>query len=311
MKKLIEKLKEISLINNRKKILKNYYSKELRKGKTYRASFVDRVLIYGIFFIVLSVILIIKSNQLLLSMFISAIAVYFVIMVNSHMLNKSKIKKTKEINNELKKQKLVREFSNFNKEDFNQYIKKILEDYYDVEVENTQIPLDLKFTKDGDTYGVKCALHNPEDKVSTREVDIFLNELNSLKFDDGILITNTHFTDGIQDKTKVILMDFNSIVEVLKKLDRYPTDKDMEDYIVDRFIDRRNGVKSQVKDFNKRKIIQLYGLCAIFYVLSYFISYPKYYRIMAVLSFVIATLISGYKISEYIRLKDSINIDQN
>lgn len=311
MKKLIKKLKEISLTNNRNRILKNYYSKELRKGKTYRASNLDKVLLYGIMFLLLSTILIVRSNQFLLSIFISAIGLYFLVMFNSRISKKAKTKRITEINEDLKKKKLIREFSNLNKEGFTNYIKVLFNGYYEVDIEKAELPLDLKFTKEKDVFGIKCIKASMEDRIGTRELEIFNKELDILGLKDGILVTNTYFTDGLQDDTKIILLDFNNIVDVLIKLDKYPSDKDMEDYIVDRFIDKRNGIKSQVKDFNKKKIIQLYGLCAVFYILSFFISFPLYYKIMAVVSFVIATLVSGYKISEYIRLKDSLNIDQN
>lgn len=311
MKNSIKKLKEISLINNRNKILKNYYSKELRKGKTYRASFMDKVLLYGIFFLLLSMILTIRSDRFLLSIFISGIALYFTATINSYFLKKSKEKKIMEINEDLKKKKLIREFSNLNKESFTDYVKALFRDYYNVEIEDAELPLDLKFKKEGDVFGIKCIKASMEDRIGTRELEVFNRELNDLKLADGILITNTYFTDGLQKGTKILLLDFNNIVEILKEQDKYPTDKDMEDYIVDRFIDKRNGIKSQVKDFSRKKIIQLYGLCAVFYILSFFISFPRYYKIMAVASFVIATLVSGYKITEYIRLKDRLNIDQN
>ncbi|NLY44647.1 MAG: hypothetical protein GX053_01445 [Tissierella sp.] len=311
MEKPIKKLKEISLINNRNRILKNYYSKELRKGKTYRASNLDKVLLYGIMFLLLSTILIIRSNQFLLSIFISSIGLYFLIIINSRISKKAKTKRITEINDNLKKKKLIREFSSLNKEGFTNYIEVIFKDFYEVDIEKAELPLDLKFTKDKDIFGVKCIKASMEDRIGTRELEVFSKELDNLGLKDGILVTNTHFTDGLQEDTKIILLDFNNIVDILIKLDKYPSDKDMEDYIVDRFIDRRNGIKTQVKDFNKKKIIQLYGLCAIFYILSFFISFPLYYKIMAVVSFVIATLVSGYKISEYIRLKDSLNIDQN
>ena len=311
MKSLIEKIKKASLANNRKKILKNYYSKELRKGKTHRASSLDRLLIYFIFFIVLTFVLTIKSNNLLLSILISVIALYFTIVINSFLSSRSKIKRIDEINEELKKQKLIREFAGFNTEDFNKYIKNLLEEYYKVKVEKAELPLSLKFTKDGDNFGVKCVKYSIEDKVSSREIELFSNELRYLELKDGILITNTYFTEGIREDTNIILLNFDNIVDMLKKLDKYPRDKDMEDYIVDRFLDRRNAIKSQAREFNKRKIIQLYGLCAVFYLLSFFISFPRYYKIMAVLAFVIASFVSGYKITEYIRLKDSMNIDKN
>lgn len=311
MEKLIENFKKVSLINNRKRILKNYYSKELRKGKTYRAFILDRILLNGILFIILSLVLTIKSNRLIISMFMSGIALYFIITINSSVLSKSKNKKIKLIKENLKKQKITRELLNLNKEDFIQYMQKILEGYYDIKVEKALELLDLKLIKDGDTFGIKCIKHTMDDRISTREVELFMNDLDSLDLDDGIMITNTYFSDGIKDNSKIILLDFDNIVEILKDLHQYPKDEDIEDYIVDRFTDNRNEIKNQVKEFNKRKIIQLYGLCAVFYVLSYFISFPLYYKIMAVITFVIATIVSGYKIAEYIMLKDSFNINKN
>lgn len=311
MEKLIENFRRVSLINNRKRILKNYYSKELRKGKTYRASILDRILLYGILFIILGLLLTIKSNRLLLSIFMSGIALYFIIIINSAVLSSSKNKKIKHIKEKLKKQKITREISNLNKEDFIQYIQKLLEEYYNTKVERALGPLDLKLIKDGDSFGIKCIKYTMDDRISTREVELFMNDLNSLDLDDGIMITSTYFSDGIMDDSKIILMDFDHIVQMLKDLNQYPKDEDIEDYIVDRFTDNRNEIKNQVKEFDKRKIIQLYGLCAVFYLLSYFISFPLYYKIMAVITFVIATIVSGYKISEYIRLKDSFTINKN
>lgn len=311
MKNLIKKLKEMSLTNNRNKILKNYYSKELRRGMTYRAYKLDKILLYGIIFLILTTILIVRSNNMLLSIFISTIAIYFLVLLNSNISKRAKSKKIIEINEGLKKKKLIREFSSLNKEGFTNYVEVILKEYYEVEIEKADLPLDLMFIKDGDIFGVKCVKASMEDRISTRELELFNRDLKSLKLDDGILITNTYFTDGLKDDTKIILLDFNNIVEILKKLDRYPSDEDMEDYIIDRFIDKRNDIKSQVKNFNKKKIIQLYGLCSVFYILSFFISFPLYYKIMAVASFVIATLVSGYKITEYIKLKDGFNINQN
>lgn len=310
MEKLIENFRRVSLINNRKRILKNYYSKELRRGKTYRASILDRILLYGILFIILGLLLTIKSNRLLLSIFMSGIALYFIIIINSAVLSSSKNKKVKHIKEKLKKQKITREISNLNKEDFIQYIQKLLEEYYNTKVERALGPLDLKLIKDGDTFGIKCIKYTMDDRISTREVELFMNDLNSLDLDDGIMITSTYFSDGIMDDSKIILMDFDHIVQMLKDLNQYPKDEDIEDYIVDRFTDNRNEIKNQVKEFDKRKIIQLYGLCAVFYLLSYFISFPLYYKIMAVITFVIATIVSGYKISEYIRLKDSFTINK-
>lgn len=311
MKNLIIKLKEISLLNNRNKILKNYYSKELRKGKTYRASFLDKILFYSFIFLTLSFVLLVKSNRFLLSIFFAAIFSYFVIIINSKIAKKTKEKRINEINENLKKKKLIREFSSLNKDGFINYVNVLLKDYYNVDIENTEPPLDLKFIKDGDIFGIKCIKASMEDRIGMRELEILDRELKNLRLNNGILITNTSFIEGLRDETNIILLDFNDIVDILKELDKYPSDEDMEMYIIDRFIDKRNSIKSQVKDFNKKKIIQLYGLCAVFYILSYFIAFPRYYKIMSVITFILATFVCGYRFTEYIRLKDSLNIDKN
>ena len=312
MKTLVERLREISLKNNRNRILKNYYSKELKKGKTHRASILDKALLYLLMYLIINYILLIYTNRLLPSILISALLIYFIMLVNAYFSNKFKSKKIREINEELKKKKLIREFSDLNRKELVDFIKNMLEEYYHSKIEKGEEPLDLILEKDGDLFGIKCIrVSNMEDRIGTREVELFSREIKALNLSNGILITNTEFSDGLQAGNNIILIGFNNIIDILKEIGKYPSDEEIEDYIVDRFVDRRNSIKSQIKDFNKKKIIQLYGLCAIFYLLSYFISFPRYYKIMAVLSFLIASLVAGYKITEYIKLKDSFNIDKS
>lgn len=304
MKKILESIKKYSIKNNNTRILKNYYSKEMRRGKTYRASFIDKFFFYIILFIFLIVILSIKTGKLLLSFYLSVFTMILFTSISGIYLKRKKKNKIKEINEDIKKRKLIKEFSNFNREDFIDYIKNLLEEYYNIKITKEGPLMDLKGVIEEETYGIKCIKIGMEDRVGLRDLENFYRDLRSLGFSDGILITNSYFREDIRENAKVFLYDFDNIVEILKKLDRYPTDEDVENYIIDRFLDKRNSVKEGIKTMDKKKIFQLYGIFVIFYSLSYFINYPKYYKIMAIISFVIASTISGYKISEYIRIKD-------
>ena len=89
-----------------------------------------------------------KSKELLSSIFLSALLLYFIRISTSQLFKKSKEKKISAINEGLKKKKLIREFSNLNKEGFINYIKILFKDYYDTEVEDADLPW-LQLTKEG------------------------------------------------------------------------------------------------------------------------------------------------------------------
>lgn len=304
MKGIWTRLKSYSIKNDKKRILKNYYSKEMRKGKTYRASFLDKSLLMIFAFIILSGILLRKSDDLLLSCYISGLMMFFLFNITKIFSKKKKEKKIDEINENLKRKKLIREFSNLNKEGFINYTKVLLEEYYKEEIEKGEVPIDLVVNFKDSVYGIKCMKISMEDKISLRDLEIFQGELRSQGLQDGILITNSYFREDVREESRIILYDFEDIIEILKKVNRYSTDEDMEEYIVDRFMDKRNSIKKEIKLINKKKIAQLYGVFAVLYILSFFITYPRFYKIMAIICFLIATVVSGYKISEYIRLKD-------
>lgn len=304
MRGILNSIKSYSITNDKKRILKNYYSKEMRKGKTYRASFLDKFLFTIFIFIILSGILVRKSNDLLLSFYLSGLIIFFAFNIINITLRKKKQKKIKEINERLKKKKIIREFSNLNKEGFINYIKVLFEEHYEVNIKPAEAPIDLIAANEDGVYGIKCVKISMEDKVTLRDLEIFQSELRNRGIEDGILITNSYFREDVKEKSKITLYDLDNIIEILKSIERYSTDEDMEDYIVDRFMDKRNAIKKEIKVINKKKIVQLYSIFGILYLLSFFMAYPRFYKIMAILCFLIATIISGYKISEYIRIKD-------
>lgn len=302
MKSILEKLKGNYLINNNKKILKNYYSKEIRKGRSYRAASMDKILGFIIMFGLLTIILTVKTGYFLLSLYMSLVITFFIINIGALLSKDRKVKKIKIINDELKRKKVLKEINHLNKDGFVNYIKLILDEYYNTDFQYSRMPLDLIGTIDNEQYGVKCMKIPMDEKVTMRDLDMFMREMQNLKLDEGILITNSYFRDDVKEESKIILLDLDNIKDILKELNRYPTEEEIKNYIIDRHIDRRNKLKTEIRTINKRKLFQLYGIFIVFYLISFVVKYSIYYKIMSILVFVIATSLSGYKISEHIRL---------
>ena len=89
-------------------------------------------------------------------------------------------------------------------------------------------------------------------------------------------------------------------------------DEDIEEYIISRYYEKKLELKKSINLLNKDKIFKLYLLFIVFYIISYFSAYPTYYKIMAIVSFILATIIGSYNITEYIRKKhnnDLLNRD--
>lgn len=80
-------------------------------------------------------------------------------------------------------------------------------------------------------------------------------------------------------------------------------DEDIEDYIVNRYYEKKSELKSSINLLSKDKIFKLYFLFIVFYLISYFVAYSTYYKIIAIISFATATFIGSYNITEYMRKK--------
>lgn len=298
-----KKIRELSIKNNRRRILKNYYAKEIKAGKTYRALLLDRSLFKIITFIILGLILNVKTESFLLSFYLSALSVFFISKSISK-YRKSKLdKKINEINEDLKKRKLIREFSRLNKGDFVKYMKDLLEAYYKTEFNQGDF-FDLEGKIANERYGIKCIKISMDERVILRELEDFNRDLIRQNMDEGILITNSYFRDEVKEEASLILHDFDSIILMLKDQDRYPSHKDMEDYIIDRFLNKRINIKKDILQINFKKALQLYGLFAIFYLLSPYVKYPLYYKTIVIILFSVITMIIGYKISEQVKERD-------
>ncbi|OLS02021.1 hypothetical protein TICRE_20130 [Tissierella creatinophila DSM 6911] len=121
---------------------------------------------------------------------------------------------------------------------------------------------------------------------------------------EGIIITNSSFTEDVKEISNIMAYDIEKMIEMIKQTDFYPEDAEIEEYILENFMDNRNEIKKQIKTINKNKIIKLYTVSIVFYIFSYIVVYKPYYKIASLSIFIIATLLLAYKFSEYIIIKD-------
>lgn len=123
--------------------------------------------------------------------------------------------------------------------------------------------------------------------ISTTIIGIFGKRLNKKIRDKKIQDIRKEYKLKLQEE-KVLLPD-----------------EDIEDYIISRYYEKKSELKSSLNFFSKDKIFKLYLLFIVFYITAFFSTYPMYYKIMAVVTFVIAAIISSYNFTEYLRKKDN------
>lgn len=80
--------------------------------------------------------------------------------------------------------------------------------------------------------------------------------------------------------------------------------EDLEDYIIKRYVEKKKEFKENINPYTKGKLVRLFALSIIFFIISYFTKYGPYYKIISVITFTMACFIGSYKITEYMRKKD-------
>lgn len=302
-----QRFKEGYLKRKEDTIIKNYYSKEINKGKSYKAVNIDKMAFVLFLFIGFVIIFANITHTLILPIYISLTLVYFITKGIITLRNKRQNMRIQKVNDELKSNRIMREISQFNREEFINYCKELLEKYYQSEFVYGEDGIDLIGNVKDKKYAVKCIKSSQEDKIIRKKVLDFHDYINYLNYDEGIIITNSFFQENsIKDETSLILFDFMGIKEILKSNKEYPSDEEIRNFIIHKYNDRRKDIANQIKLIDIKKILKLYGIFFIFLIISYFVRYSLYYRIMATIAFIIATVLGGLKITEYITVKARI-----
>ncbi len=296
-------IREIYQTNRDEIIVKNYYSKEINKGMSYRAVNIDKVFFVIIFYVASFIFFANITHTLILPIYLSTALVYFTTRALIKFRSKKKNEKIEKVKEDLKGRKLLREISQMNREEFVIFIKGILERFYQTEFFYGKEDIDLEATIKDKRYAIKCVKSSQEDKIIKKKVEDFNDYINYLGYQEGIMITNSYFQDGSIEGNSLILFDFTKLKEILKEIDEYPTDEVIDNFILDKYKHSKGDAKNQLKSINNWKVIRLYLMFVVFYTISFFTSLSLYYRIIGLLCFLIATMMGALKVTDRIRAK--------
>jgi len=303
---------KLKLKNNRNKsIINDYYSKEINKGKSYKASNMDKFSFTMLIFIIMAVLFYNYIESLIIAMILSLLLATIFYIIAVRVRNKSATIKKAKIVEELKSARIQREISQMNREEFVSYIKVIFDKYYlsDFHLSEDE-SIDLEGNINGKRYAVKCIKSSSEDRIIRKIITEFNRYINYLQYDDGIIITNSFYQEGEKENSSLMLFDFNDINKMLKSNHDYPTEEDINNYILFKYDDKSKELKQNIMIFNTKKIVRLYFISLILLVASIVVEYSLYYKIIGIMIFVLASILGGIRITEHLKSKSKIPLQR-
>ena len=155
----------------RKIILDNYYSKEIKDGKTVRASVLDwtfLAIIIMLFFLT-TTFNTTKSIKMSIILTIILMGIYFFVFIN--LSNRKRIKKVFEVKENLNNESILKRIEKLNDEEYLLYIKGLLDKYYNTNFIEYDAYIDLVGEINGEFYGVKCFRNLSEDSITKRDIE--------------------------------------------------------------------------------------------------------------------------------------------
>lgn len=88
---------------------------------------------------------------------------------------------------------------------------------------------------------------------------------------------------------------------ILKETGGYPTDEEIEEFILSKYSEKREGLKKDLKVIGKDKIFKFILLGIILYIISSFTAYILYYKIIGIILMSIGVILGINKLIQYLK----------
>lgn len=284
----------------RQMVLNSYYTRQIKDGKSIHASLMDWIFVTLSLTIFFLITIYNTSNRLILSIALTFILIGIYLTILIFWKGRSRYKKISKINDDLATKEIIKELTKYGNRDFIGYVKDLLEKYYETNFFEYDDYMDFIGEINGEIYGVKCFKNSLNDRIVLKDLEHFMKEMKSKNIKEGILITNSYFADEVKEETNYILIDFDQIKKILMEIRIYPTKEEIEELILAKYRDRKGNIKNNMNLYRKDKIYKFILLGCILFLVSYFVSYPLYYRIMAFASIGFGIIIGVYNLFKYL-----------
>lgn len=300
MEGLLLNLKDYFRRIRRQIILNSYYTNRMKDGKSIHASLMDWIFVILTIALFFVITIYNSTKKIILSLILAATLISIFITTLILWKGRTRYRKIRDINEDVANKQIIKEIARYGNRDFLIYIKDLLEKYYNTTFFQYNSHINFIGQVNGEIYGVKCFKNSFDIKVSLKDLEHYIEEMKNKKIQEGIVVTNSSFADEVKDETDYLLVDFDEIKKMLKETERFPKKEEIEQLIIDKYRDGKGSIREKLSFYRKDKIYKFILLGIVLYLVSFFVSYPIYYKIMAFLSVAFGIIIGIYNLVNYI-----------
>ncbi|MCF6466488.1 hypothetical protein [Clostridium sp. Cult2] len=284
----------------RQVLLNSYYTTRIKDGKSIHASLIDWIFISLILAVFFLITIFNTTKNIILSIILTILLVGIYLIIIVVWKGRTRYKKINEINEDIANKQIINEIAKYGNRDFLIFIKELLEQYYKALFFQYNSHINFIGEVNGDIYGVKCFKNSFDNKVILKDIEHFNEEMKNKSIEEGMIVTSSSFDDEVKKETEYLLIDYDEIKKMLKETGTYPTKEDIEEIIISKYKDRKGNIKERLSFYRKDKIYKSILLGIILYLISSFVSYPLYYKIMAFLSIAFGIIIGVYNLIKFL-----------
>lgn len=291
---ILNKTKKYVSKRARKHKLKSFYVGQIKEGKTLVARELDRLFLSLIVFIGVLFFLIIQFRNFYISMIISSI-IAISIYIGVRIKNIKEIEKAKElVKKNVAEDMVYNELVNKSPEDFIDYFINVFNELnFENVLKSNSKDYNIELHKDNQILGVKILQYTQGYDVNGEIVREFFMDLRRNNFNEGIILTTTDFTDEVNDlinkinkHMKIHLINMKDIMDILRQTSKYPKDKDIEIYILNKIKKERKNISQYSNSIfapAKWKKYFLSGLAL--WIFGQFTDFYIYYLLISIILF--------------------------
>lgn len=292
---------KVKTINNNRRV-RAFYLERISKGKTHLAYILDLVFMQISFFVITLAFFFTRTHNLMFSLVITfQFFILFVLML--YKINQLKFQKSiKEVNYELVKKKMLQEYINKTKYEFNSYFVKLLEEgSLNNTIHSSEKEIDLIGDVEGEKVAIKLYQYKEDYKVSIPNVREFFLKVKELGITSGIIITTSGFSQDVyeflpklKEHCNIHLLDMDGVMELLQKADMYPTNKEIEKMVLNDINENRKKIlKHRNNLLSGSKAIKYFALSFFLYLGGGVTPYKAYYNLASYGLLILGTMSLG------------------
>lgn len=284
-------------------ILNSYYSQKMKDGKTMKASIFDWIFITMVLILFFLITIFNLTKSIIWSIVITGVLVGVYLMGLVSIKNKTRKKAIDIINEKIWEEEIVKRINKYSEYDYLLYVKDLLEEYYNCKLIEYDNNIDFIGEINKEVYGVKCIKSSLESQTNLKDLEYYIRGMKKNNIEEGIIVSNSYFNEEVTERTNYLLIDFEQIKNMLKKIDEFPSSEELEDKIIIKYQDEKASLKEKLSIYKKDKIYKFILLGIALYFISPLVSYTLYYKIMGIILISVGVIIGIYNLIIYINHK--------